>query len=163
METVSPIDSVQLNVGGVFYTVARETLMKFPNTMLSKLVSNRWNTASEGHQEPIFVDRDGERFKYILDWYRDGCIIIPRTVPVAAIENDMSFYGLPDEAILQQEKPSIGECIIGWNDAILLHEKRGEDNKQEGLALEAQIIQNSSERFAISAGSKKDLLFLCSL
>jgi hypothetical protein len=68
---------VNLNVGGIQYSAARNTIMKHEETMLAKLVSEKWNPNSE---VPIFVDRDGERFKYILDFFRDGEILVPNTV-----------------------------------------------------------------------------------
>jgi hypothetical protein len=69
---------IHFNVGGSLYDVARNTLLKFENTMLANLVSDRWRN---GHKDDIiFIDRDGDRFKYILDWYRDGKIHISKTV-----------------------------------------------------------------------------------
>jgi hypothetical protein len=71
---------IHFNVGGTLYDVARETLLKFENTMLATLVSDKWRISRK--EEIIFIDRDGERFKYILDWYRDGKINIPKTVNI---------------------------------------------------------------------------------
>jgi hypothetical protein len=58
-------DTVHLDVGGVQYHVARDTIMKFEDTMPAKLVSEKWNPGSS--EAAIFIDRDGERFKYIPD------------------------------------------------------------------------------------------------
>jgi hypothetical protein len=45
--------------------VARDTLLNAEDTMLAKVVSDKWTA---GHnREKIFIDRDGERIKYILD------------------------------------------------------------------------------------------------
>lgn len=58
-------DIINLNVGGVQHSVARDTIMKFEDTMLAKLVSAKWN--SESSEAAIFIDRNGERFQNILD------------------------------------------------------------------------------------------------
>jgi hypothetical protein len=71
---------IHFNVGGTLYDVAKGTLLKFENTMLATLVLDKWRTGCK--EEIIFIDRDGERFKYILDWYRDGKINLPKTVNI---------------------------------------------------------------------------------
>jgi hypothetical protein len=62
--------------------------------MLANLVSGRWNPQSS--ETPIFIDRDGQNFKYILEFYRDGEIIVPRTVAIEAIKKDALYFGLPE-------------------------------------------------------------------
>jgi hypothetical protein len=49
---------------------------------------------------PLFIDRNGERFQYILDWYRDGRIIVPRTIAIYAVKGDTLFFGLLDDVIV---------------------------------------------------------------
>jgi hypothetical protein len=85
---------IHFNVGGSLYDVARNTLLKFEDTMLANLVSDRWRS---GHKDDIiFIDRDGDRFKYILDWYRDGKINIPKTVNINILnifnKDDLYIY-----------------------------------------------------------------------
>jgi hypothetical protein len=58
---------IHLNVGGTRYDVAEDTLMKHEDTMLAKMVSERWQKRINGR--PLFIDGNGERFQYILDWY----------------------------------------------------------------------------------------------
>jgi hypothetical protein len=104
---------VHLDVGGVQYHVARDTLLSAENTMLAKIVSDKWTT---GHnQEIIFIDRDGERFKYILDWYRDRKIVVPKTVALDALRSEASFFGLPDDAIIEEER-SVDKILIFLGD-----------------------------------------------
>lgn len=91
---------IELNVGGMRYDVAEDTLMKYEDTMLAKMVADKWQKG--GDQEPKFIDRDGERFRYILDWYRDGRITVPRTITIDALKNDVLFFGLPADAIIEE-------------------------------------------------------------
>jgi hypothetical protein len=74
---------VQFDVGGVHYNVAEDTLMKYEGTMLAKMVAEKWKKG--GDEEPLFIDRNGERFQYILDWYRDGRITVPRIIAIDAL------------------------------------------------------------------------------
>jgi hypothetical protein len=99
---------IQFNVGGMRYDIAEETLLNHADTMLAKLVSSKWKKG--GNQEPLFIDRDGERFRYILDWYRDGQIIVPKTIPVSALRNDALFFGLPDDVVIE-ETQSFGDYV----------------------------------------------------
>jgi hypothetical protein len=91
---------VQLNVGGMRYDVAEDTLMKHEDTMLAKMISKKWHKGI--NEEPLFIDRDGERFRFILDWYRDSRIIEPRTIGIEAIKSDALFFGLPVDAIIEE-------------------------------------------------------------
>lgn len=93
---------IQFNVGGKRYDVAENTLMKFEDTMLAKMVSTNWNKGS--NQEPLFIDRNGERFQYILDWYRDGKITVPMTVATDSVKSDASFFGLPENVIIEERR-----------------------------------------------------------
>jgi hypothetical protein len=99
----SNTEIVNFNVGGVQYHVARDTVLNAEETMLKKLVSDKWTAGHD--EESIFIDRDGERFKYILDWYRDGKIIVPKTVALDAVKSDAEFFGLPENAIIEKELP----------------------------------------------------------
>jgi hypothetical protein len=100
-------DIVNLDVGGMHYSVAKSTIMKYEDTMLAKLVSKKWNTKTRNGDKPIFIDRNGERFDLILDFYRDGEIIVPNTVAIDAIKKDALFFGLPEDASIMMAKNTL--------------------------------------------------------
>lgn len=85
-------DTVVFNVGGVRYELARSTLLLHPDTMLAVLVSERWG--SEGAEEPLFVDRDGQRFQFVLDFYRDGRARVPAEL-FSSVQAEFEYFGLP--------------------------------------------------------------------
>jgi hypothetical protein len=125
---------IHLNVGGTRYDIAEETLLNHEDTMLAKLVSSKWKKG--GNQEPLFIDRNGERFQYIVDWYRDGQITVPRTISVNALRNDALFFGLPENVVIEETK--------SFDDyASCLHVVR--------TALSVMSQKNDMERLAISA------------
>jgi hypothetical protein len=110
---MSEMETVKLNVGGMLYEVALDTLMRHPQTMLAKLVSEIWRGSPCARGDPIFIDRDKDLFKYILAWYRDDTMIIPRTVAIDALRNEARFFSLPDNIAVEQEKASLSDCCEG--------------------------------------------------
>lgn len=60
---------IRLNVGGRKYDVSRQTLLSYPDSMLTRLISDKFSsTLVDGR---FFIDRNGEIFSYILDYLRD--------------------------------------------------------------------------------------------
>lgn len=85
------------NVGGTKYEVARSTIEKYPDTMLSRLISKDWQQGSE-----ISIDRDGARFRFVLDYMRDQKVHLPLTVPRDALLQELVYFGfdsVPADAI----------------------------------------------------------------
>lgn len=71
---------VVLDVGGVKYFTTLSTLTK-ENSMLSVLFSGQYSL-SRLPDGSVFIDRDGNQFKYILTYLRDG--VIDEAVQTAA-------------------------------------------------------------------------------
>lgn len=87
---------VTFNVGGKTYQVKQSLLNRFPDTVLGT-ISLLWNNESHGHNEPIFLDRNGDRFPYILDYMRDQQkIVLPLSVSKESFVKDLEFYGFHD-------------------------------------------------------------------
>jgi hypothetical protein len=133
--------TVHFDVGGKIYKVAEDTLMKYENTVLAKMVSKNWNKGN--NLEPLYIDRNGERFQYILDWYRDGRITVPRTVAIEAVKGDASFFGLPDDVVIE-DTHSIDDYVSALKGVKFNLEEMTRKNTADGLAL-------SIEGFAIWA------------
>lgn len=57
---------IHFNIGGVHHDVAEATIMSRPDTTLAMLVRNH------NSDEPLFIDLDGNLFRYILYYYRHG-------------------------------------------------------------------------------------------
>lgn len=75
-ETFPPI--VELNVGGVFYTTSLGTLTKEPESLLGEMFTGRFKTPLiRDSKGKYFVDRDGVLFRYILDFLRNGKLVLP--------------------------------------------------------------------------------------
>lgn len=66
-------DIIKLNVGGFRYETTLNTLEREPESMLASMFSGRHKLVS-GEDGYHFIDRNGEVFKYILKYLRDGKI-----------------------------------------------------------------------------------------
>ena len=78
--------------------------MRHPETMLGVMVSERWekndqNNHNKMEKEEYYIDRDPTRFRYILDFYRDGCvdgkIILPLTISKSEMMKEIRYFALP--------------------------------------------------------------------
>lgn len=83
---------VRLNVGGTRYDVSRDTLERCEGSMLASLISNHWREGIT--DEPIFIDRNGRIFEYILDYLRTDKVHLPSSVSPVALEEEFDFYGI---------------------------------------------------------------------
>lgn len=73
---------VGLNVGGRIFVTSRDTLSRDPNSMLCCMLSQYDSTqglpaASRDKDGNFLIDRDGDTFKYILNFLRDGSCVYP--------------------------------------------------------------------------------------
>ena len=62
-----PQGCITLNVGGTRYTTTLGTLLSEESSYFTCLLSRDWNDAA---QAEVFIDRDGEMFKYTLRFLR---------------------------------------------------------------------------------------------
>jgi hypothetical protein len=63
----------------------------YPKSLLAKTASSPWN---QDDSKEIFIERDGDRFRYVLDYLRDGLVFVPATVAKEAVMLDLNYYGL---------------------------------------------------------------------
>jgi len=71
---------VKFNVGGHCYEISRDILMRRPETMLARSASDLWHKDSD---QEIFLNGDGERFRYVLDYLRNGEYPSPRLLTIS--------------------------------------------------------------------------------
>lgn len=67
---------VKLNVGGMFYTTTRDTLLSQPDTLFTEILSkdSNWPRDERGS---YFIDRDGHLFRYVLNFMRTSKLLLP--------------------------------------------------------------------------------------
>ena len=64
--------TVKFNIGGLIHEVSQSVLDMHPDSMLAKSASELWKKESN-----IFIERDGARFRFVLDYMRDGKVNSP--------------------------------------------------------------------------------------
>jgi hypothetical protein len=101
---------VRLNVGGTQYDVSRDTLARCEGSMLASLVSKQWNEGNTN--KPIFIDRNGLLFQYVLDYLRNNQLHLPSFVSRAA---------MVDEYLIFTESKGMSACAPPSKNTIRMH------------------------------------------
>ncbi|KAK0403494.1 hypothetical protein QR680_016951 [Steinernema hermaphroditum] len=98
-------DVIELNVGGRHFTTQYQTLLSatsryFVNMFTldqrsGRVVINK-DYITEDRAGKIFVNRDGDLFKYILQFMRDGkrCVLPTDTVTLRQLHREAEFFGI---------------------------------------------------------------------
>jgi hypothetical protein len=87
---------VKLDVGGVHFTTSLTTLMTEPDSMLAAMFSGRHELEKDDDGR-VFIDRDGELFKYVLQYLRErelDLFQLPSGVK-QRLKREAAFYCLP--------------------------------------------------------------------
>jgi len=133
---------VKFNIGGTRYEVARSLLEGHPDTMVARMASEDWQQNAEAE---IFIERDGTRFKYFLDYLRDGKVSLPLSVSKAAMLEDMKYYGVdPEDRVIYENivMPDVNSIFL---DSMKMSEKRHQQfiEDENNLAQEIQTTEDN--------------------
>ena len=119
---------VHLNVGGTKYQVSKGLMEQYPTTMLARMVSETWMT---NPQQEIFIDRDGETFRYVLNYMRNLKVNLPnsQTLSSEALMEELKYFGfenIPEGAIRFGCSPNeaMGRVVKHRQAMKKLHDKR---------------------------------------
>lgn len=178
-QTTSVTATVKLNVGGQFYEVARTTIDRHPNTMLCNLVSQRWQP--DENDEPLFIDRNGHRFQFVLDWMRDGEVNLPVTESYEAFRQELEYFGftnVEDSSIiagtlrggevmtavtgnLYEENDAIDAAIVQYQAKIMeLENHRTSNAAAHHMFVRCSNVQGDSVSITLSSDSDKKVAYI---
>ena len=111
--------TVKLNVGGQHFTTSVQTLRKDPNSMLAAMFSGKFEM-KPSEDGSFFIDRDGTYFRFILNYLRNGELILPDGATfLKELEAEAKFYQL--QGILDELKPK--ESKVFEESVILTNEE----------------------------------------
>ena len=100
LEHVHFSSTIKLNVGGHHFTTSLQTLTKDPNSMLAAMFSGKFEM-KPSEDGAFFIDRDGTHFRFILNYLRNGELILPEGATfLKELEAEAKFYliqGIVDE------------------------------------------------------------------
>ena len=68
---------VELNVGGHYYTTTLATLLFEANSLLTSMFSGNIRVSKDSRGR-YFIDRDGQLFRFILDYLRNNGLTLPK-------------------------------------------------------------------------------------
>ncbi|XP_037616919.1 potassium voltage-gated channel subfamily D member 2-like isoform X1 [Sebastes umbrosus] len=85
-----------LNVSGTKFQTWRETLERYPDTLLG---STERDFFFHEETNEFFFDRDPDIFRHVLNFYRTGRLHFPRTECISAYDEELAFFGIIPEII----------------------------------------------------------------
>jgi len=89
---------IHLNVGGKFFTVSKETLLKAEGTMFGAMVCGRYEPGPKDKEGRYFIDRPFKPFSTILNCLRSNSKIVwPEDESEERIlKTEIKYYGMVD-------------------------------------------------------------------
>ncbi|XP_053320305.1 potassium voltage-gated channel subfamily D member 2 isoform X3 [Spea bombifrons] len=87
---------IVLNVSGTRFQTWRNTLERYPDTLLGSTERDFFLNQDTGE---YFFDRDPDIFRHILNFYRTGRLHYPRHECIAAYDEELSFFGIIPEIV----------------------------------------------------------------
>ncbi|KJP88682.1 hypothetical protein AK88_01563 [Plasmodium fragile] len=86
MDSTSGDNVISINVGGTIYMTTLNLICKYRNSRLCEIVLEKLKALPDfdtnQNRKEIFIDRNGSRFEYILDFLRDGVLICENDINV---------------------------------------------------------------------------------
>lgn len=115
--------SFPFNIGGKSFQVSRDLLDKYPESMMLRVVAELWEQERKTSKvKSIFIDRDGDRFVYVLDYMRNGSVTLPITVSKDSFLSDLNYYNIGDP---QENAVQVKEQIFrGLAFGLQLHDEK---------------------------------------
>ena len=89
-------EKLSINVSGRRFETWRNTLEKFPETLLG---SNEKEFFYDDEAREYFFDRDPDIFRHILTFYRTGKLHFPKHECLVAYDEELSFFGIMPDLI----------------------------------------------------------------
>lgn len=131
---------VKLNVGGHKFTTTLSTISKSGSNFLSNLVNGKI-PAVRDEKGYIFIDRNGKNFEIILDYLRNGVLLIPPTSSFKAFLVEASFYSLSlDEAFLGEIKDGVYADLLSGQRTSIVYVERCKDEVTTPYYIELHFL-----------------------
>lgn len=121
-------EKLMINVSGRQFQVWRNTLEKYPDTLLG---STEKEFFFDDDIQEYFFDRDPDVFKHILNYYRTGKLHFPRGECIVAFDEELAFFGIMPDVM--------GDCCYEeYRDRKRETQERLIDDKEEPVHLQQE-------------------------
>ena len=116
------MDRIIINISGKKFATTRNTLVKYPKTMLGALLSADNMNNSLNSENELFIDYTPKYFRNVLDWYHTQIMYIPTEEESEMFNSILEFWGLPNVTEVKHsltatlkslEETLTKSCIIG--------------------------------------------------
>lgn len=123
--------------------------------MLARMIDKVWDCKDTYHpgSDTLYIDRNGDRFQYILDFMRDGQVHLPVTESNAALQKELEYYGFQN---IKEQSITQGTLEGG---RVLTNTTRNVDEEIDTInakikTLEKQIKEHKTHKQSIRAAHK---------
>lgn len=107
---------VHLDVGGRHYTTSLATLKAVPGSRIYNTFTGRVPTVLDKKTNCYFIDRDGDLFRYVLEYLRNGALILPDDFTRwEQLENEAAYWELNEmkrTIVEQRELFCDNQCYV---------------------------------------------------
>ena len=122
-------EQITLNIGGKIFMTTYQTLTKYKESLFYKMFDEKYNTQPNSKNNSYFIDRDGTHFRYILNYLRNGKLILPsnkeeRIDLINELIDEAGYYNI--ESLINVLK--IAEHEIIEQDSVMNEEKENKRN-----------------------------------
>ncbi len=104
--------TVLFNIGGCQYRVSKSLLSMHPDSMLTRSASDLWHSQKDDSE--IYIDRNGLRFQFVLDYLRDGEVFLPISESKEAVLVELEYYNIDckEESIHSSQGQAAGGTLL---------------------------------------------------
>jgi len=146
-------DPIDLNVGGTHFFTTLATLTSRPHSYLGKMFSTNSTTCTSDGS--FFIDRDSSTFRYILDYLREGDLLVESgdVILRQRLYSDAEFYNLTElfDYLLWS---SLSEGMsLSYAEFTFLDEELG-DYRMGGLFFQASVDGDRASTFHSKCNSE---------
>ena len=133
-----PSRIISFNVGGTAFATSRQTLMKYPDSMLARMCNTDVPVAKDSNGA-YFIDRDPEMFRLILNYLRNGKV--PQNYNLDDLEIEADYFGLSE--LLGAIRERIDDD--GSREVIIFD--AGHDGVVSGPAMALKLDKKSTQKY----------------
>jgi len=93
------VERVLLDIGGHHFSTSIHTLTSIPDSYFGRLFSGPFPSHMVGEDGRVFLDRDGNQFRYILNYLRDPgtfTLKLRNKTELDQLRREAAFYGIED-------------------------------------------------------------------